>query len=68
MDSQKRKMEQLEEFLHKQVRCIVEDRPSPYPRPKDGIVKSITNTHIILEQKDKIIALLLSDIRRIELR
>lgn len=60
-------MEGWEKFLEKHVRVIINDSPSPYPKHKDGIVKGFTQTHLILKQENKDIALLLSDIRRIEI-
>jgi len=61
-------MEQWKDFLNKKVRIIINDAPSPYPKYKDGIVKGFTDTHIILLQNNTEIALLLTDIRRIEIR
>lgn len=61
-------MESWKHFLNKKVRCIINDAPSPYPKHKDGEVAGVTKTHLILKEEDKEIALLLSDIRRIEIR
>lgn len=61
-------MEQWKDFLNKRARIIINDAPSPYPKFKDGIVKGFTTTHIILLQNNIEIALLLSDIRRIEIK
>jgi len=61
------RLENWKEFLDKYVRVIINDPPSLYPKHKDGIVKAFTSTHLILQQ-EKEVALLLSDIRRIEIR
>jgi len=61
-------MENWNRFLNKQVRIIINDAPSVYPKHKDGLVKGFTTTHILLQQQDQDIALLLTDIRRIEIR
>ena len=55
-------------FIKKTVRVIINDLPSPVPKHKDGIVMGFTPTHLIIKQNGKEVALLLSDIRRIELR
>ena len=55
-------------FLNQEVRVIINDNPSPYPKHKDGLVKGFTNTHLIILQDNKEIALLLTDIRRVEIK
>ncbi|MBI1935710.1 hypothetical protein HYS31_04685 [Candidatus Woesearchaeota archaeon] len=62
-------MEQLEHwkgFLNKNVRVIIEDKPSPIPKHKDGILEGITDTHLILKRNGNTEALRLIDIRRVE--
>lgn len=62
-------MEELESwknFLGKQVRVIINDLPSPIPKHKDGLVLGFTTTHLILHCEGQDIALLLTDIRRIQ--
>lgn len=64
-------MENLENwkiFLNREVRIIINDPPSPYPKHKDGVITGFARTHLILKQEDKDIALLLTDIRRIEVK
>lgn len=58
------------EFINEQVRVIINDLPSPYPKCKDGKVIKVTTTHLFLQLNDKPkpIALLLTDIRRIEIK
>ncbi len=61
-------LEAWKSFLNKEVRIIINDPPSPYPKSKDGIFLDITPTHIILKQPTGNVALLLTDIRRIQLK
>jgi len=60
--------ETWKDFIDKRVRVIINDNPSKYPKHKDGIIRGFTNTHLILEQEDRKIALLLTDIRRMEFK
>ena len=62
-------MENWKSFLNKNVRIIINDLPSLYPKHKDGVVVEFTSTHLILKQfdRDEPVALLLNDIRRIEI-
>jgi hypothetical protein len=61
-------MEGWENFLNKKVRIIIYDYPSQYPKFKDGVLKAITPTHLILLQINIEVAILLADIKRIEIR
>lgn len=65
-----RKMEknQWNWLLNKNVVCIVNDPPMDIPKKKEGIVSTVTETHLILNINKKREALLLTGIRRIELR
>jgi hypothetical protein len=65
-----KKMEQMETwkgFLNKSVKLIIEDKPSPYPKLKIGILEAVADTHIILKTDKRTEAIRLNDIRRIEL-
>lgn len=61
-------MEQWKNFLNKKVKVIIEDKPSPYPKLKEGILEGISETHLILKRNGMSEALRLIDIRRIELK
>ena len=56
------------EFIGRQVRLIVDDPPSTFPRPRDGIVKEVSETHLFLEINNKNVPFLLTTIRRIDLK
>ena len=55
-------------FLNHQVCVILNDPPDPNPKKKEGVVVGITDTHLILASGNKTEALLLTLIRRIEIR
>jgi hypothetical protein len=56
-------------FLNKKIRVIIDDRPEIYPKHKDGILKAITPTHLILQRENgQDEALRISDIRRVEVQ
>ena len=59
--------EHWNQFLNKEVKVIVEDAPSPYPKMKEGYIEEITSTHLILKRETKTEALRLNDIRRVEI-
>ena len=61
-------LESWKSFLNKTVRVIVNDYPDKFPKHKDGLLIGITETHLILQQHEQPVALLLADIRRIEVR
>ena len=61
-------MEQWKEFLNKQVCVIYDDKPSEFPKHKEGFCLEITATHLVLRRDQKTEAIRLYDIRRIELR
>ena len=57
------------DFLNKDIKIIIEDKPSPYPKHKEGILEKISTTHLIIRKSDgSIEALRLIDIRRVELK
>ena len=62
-------LEQWKYLLNRKVKVILEDKPSPYPKLKEGIFESITQTHLLLRRDNgKTEALRLIDIRRVEIK
>ena len=57
-----------EEYKGKKVRLIIED--SPFPKPRDGTIVNISDTHIFLKVDGKkfLVPFLLSTIRRIDIK
>jgi hypothetical protein len=62
-------LENWKSFLNQSVRVIIEDKPNPNPKHKDGFLETVTDTHLILRRENgNAEALRLADIRRVELR
>lgn len=55
-------------FLNHQVCLIINDPPDINPKKKEGKVVGVTPTHIILQNGEKIEAILLTLVRRAEFR
>ena len=53
-------------LIGKQVRLIIED--TPFPRPKDGTVDNVDETHVWLNINTKVIPFSRVSIKRIEVK
>lgn len=57
------------QYIGERVRLMIEEH-NGYPKPKDGVVEEVTETHIFLkiEGKEKLVPFLLTTIRRIDIK
>lgn len=60
------RMEQWKQMLYTQVKVILDDSPSIYPKLKLGILQGVSDTHLFLKTDKKTEAIRLLDIRRVE--